>query len=70
MNAKTSDSILKPHNLSKEGALELPPIERGITLEDVSFRYEKGEAEILKNIEYHLTKNKGVIRYKNDHYCF
>jgi phosphorylase kinase alpha/beta subunit len=23
---------------------------------------------ILKNIEYHLVKNKGVIRYKNDHY--
>jgi GH15 family glucan-1,4-alpha-glucosidase len=23
---------------------------------------------ILKNVEYHLVKNKGVIRYKNDHY--
>jgi GH15 family glucan-1,4-alpha-glucosidase len=24
--------------------------------------------EILRNIEYHLVKNKGVLRYKNDHY--
>jgi GH15 family glucan-1,4-alpha-glucosidase len=24
--------------------------------------------EILKNVEYHLLKNKGVIRYKGDHY--
>jgi GH15 family glucan-1,4-alpha-glucosidase len=24
--------------------------------------------EILANIEYHLLKNRGVIRYKNDHY--
>ncbi len=23
---------------------------------------------ILQNVEYHLTRNKGVIRYKNDHY--
>lgn len=26
------------------------------------------ENEILKNIEYHLVKKSGVIRYKNDHY--
>jgi GH15 family glucan-1,4-alpha-glucosidase len=24
--------------------------------------------EILKNVEYHLVKNRGVIRYKNDYY--
>lgn len=24
--------------------------------------------EILRNVEYHLTRNKGVIRYKNDRY--
>jgi GH15 family glucan-1,4-alpha-glucosidase len=24
--------------------------------------------EILKNVEYHLLKNRGVIRYKGDHY--
>jgi len=24
--------------------------------------------QILDNIEYHLLRNKGVIRYKNDHY--
>lgn len=29
---------------------------------------EKQRIEILKNVEYHLLKNKGVIRYKNDHY--
>ena len=26
------------------------------------------ETEILKNVEYHLTKGKGVIRYKQDRY--
>jgi len=28
----------------------------------------KIKAEILKNVEYHLLKKKGVIRYKNDYY--
>lgn len=29
---------------------------------------EEEAVEILKNVEYHLTRNKGVIRYKNDRY--
>lgn len=29
---------------------------------------EKQRNDILKNIEYHLFKKKGVIRFKNDHY--
>ena len=29
---------------------------------------KKQQDEILKNIEYHLVKNRGVIRYKNDYY--
>jgi phosphorylase kinase alpha/beta subunit len=29
---------------------------------------EAEENEILKNVEYHLAKNKGVIRYKGDRY--
>jgi GH15 family glucan-1,4-alpha-glucosidase len=29
---------------------------------------KKERDEILKNIEYHLVRNMGVIRYKNDHY--
>jgi phosphorylase kinase alpha/beta subunit len=29
---------------------------------------EKQRKEILENIEYHLLKKRGVIRYKNDHY--
>jgi phosphorylase kinase alpha/beta subunit len=29
---------------------------------------EKQRNEILKNVEYHLLRRKGVIRYKNDHY--
>lgn len=29
---------------------------------------EKQSKDILKNVEYHLARNKGVIRYKNDHY--
>lgn len=29
---------------------------------------KKETLEILKNVEYHLLKEKGVIRYKNDHY--
>ena len=29
---------------------------------------EKQRKEILKNVEYHLEKNRGVIRYKNDYY--
>ena len=29
---------------------------------------KKQTEEILKNVEYHLMKNKGVIRYKGDHY--
>lgn len=29
---------------------------------------KKQREEILKNVEYHLLKKKGVIRYKNDHY--
>lgn len=28
----------------------------------------KQRDEILKNVEYHLLRNKGVIRYKNDYY--
>lgn len=29
---------------------------------------KKQRKEILDNVEYHLLKDKGVIRYKNDHY--
>ncbi|MFT4297923.1 MAG: glycoside hydrolase family 15 protein [Candidatus Woesearchaeota archaeon] len=29
---------------------------------------KKQTEEILRNVEYHLVRNKGVIRYKNDHY--
>lgn len=29
---------------------------------------QKQEEEILKNVEYHLVKRKGVIRYKGDYY--
>jgi GH15 family glucan-1,4-alpha-glucosidase len=29
---------------------------------------EKQRTEILENVEYHLLRDKGVIRYKNDHY--
>ncbi len=29
---------------------------------------EEEVVEILKNVEYHLTRDKGVIRYKNDRY--
>ena len=29
---------------------------------------EEETLEILKNVEYHLARNKGVIRYKNDRY--
>ena len=29
---------------------------------------KKQREDILKNVEYHLTKNRGIIRYKNDHY--
>lgn len=28
----------------------------------------KEQTQILKNLEYHLQKNRGVIRYKGDHY--
>ena len=26
------------------------------------------EKQVLKNIQYHLIKNRGIVRYKNDHY--
>ena len=29
---------------------------------------EAQTSKILENVEYHLLKNRGVIRYKNDHY--
>jgi len=48
-----------PSVMEKQGALELPSIKRDITLENVSFRYEKEEAEILKDID--LTIKKGEI---------
>lgn len=77
---KNVDGINVPEQLiekGKEALRKLLPRESKTKFVDLSllsliYPYEvttkKETKEILTNVEYHLLKNKGVIRYKNDYY--